>query len=107
MARMTLRCEVAKEPRVFNYKDKEGLNLWVQDLDDSKLKLGLTGFDTASWEPINVGDQMEVVTKVSKRKNNRSGEWEFQFIIDSFKHIGSANIPEEAEEEAEGVDLPF
>ena len=101
MARMTLRCEVAKEPRVFNYKDKEGINLWVQDLDDSKLKLGLTGFDTASWEPINVGDQMEVVAKVGKRKNNRSDEWEFQFIIDSFKHIGSTDAEEEE------VDLPF
>lgn len=101
MARMTLRCEVAKEPRVFNYKDKEGLNLWVQDLDDSKLKLGLTGFDTASWEPINVGDQMEVVAKVGKRKNNRSGEWEYQFIIDSMKHIGSTDAEEEE------VDLPF
>jgi len=86
---------------VFNYKDKEGLNLWVQDLDDSKLKLGLTGFDTASWEPINVGDQMEVVAKVGKRKNNRSDEWEFQFIIDSFKHIGSTDAEEEE------VDLPF
>ncbi len=48
-----------------------------------------------------MGDQMEVVAKVGKRKNNRSDEWEFQFIIDSFKHIGSTDAEEEE------VDLPF
>ena len=47
MARMMIKFEALRDAKeVFECSNGSKLvNLWVQDLDDSKLKLGLTAFD--------------------------------------------------------------
>ena len=73
MAKLTMKFEALKDAKeVFECANGSTLvSLWVQDLDDSKLKLGLTAFDKdGTFTGIRQGDCFEAVAKVGSRKND-------------------------------------
>ena len=112
MAVMRIKFEVLKDPRLFHYNDKEGINLWVQDLEDKKFKTQLVGFDTESWDTISVGDQYEARCKVGKRQNKQSQQWETQFVIDAntLKSIDGHRKEKQdgyVKDDTEDADIPF
>jgi len=100
MAKLTMKFEALKDAKeVFECANGSTLvSLWVQDLDDSKLKLGLTAFDKdGTFTGIRQGDCFEVVAKVGSRKNDyyklvdkKGGErsyFEPQYTIESIAII--------------------
>jgi hypothetical protein len=90
MAKMYLTCKVLKEPKVFDCKGGEfqGIHLWTQDLE-SPVKFPLVGFKIPdSWKMIKEGTVLNVKANIQRNKDNRSGEYVWQFVIDDMAPIG-------------------
>ena len=131
MARMMIKFEALRDAKeVFECSNGSKLvNLWVQDLDDSKLKLGLTAFDKdGTYLGIRSRDRFEAVAKVGSRKNDyyklvdKNGRerdyYEPQYTIESLSPVGGRKPSDEEQfiadiaeafpaEEEEDADLPF
>lgn len=129
MAKLTMKFEALKDAKeVFECANGSTLvSLWVQDLDDSKLKLGLTAFDNdGTFTGIRQGDCFEVVAKVGSRKNDyyklvdkKGGErvyFEPQYTIESIALIDKgdpdadqfvADIQEAFPDDEPDADIPF
>lgn len=105
MATLTIWGEIAKEPRIFEYKDKHGrgclgYGLWVKDLDSHNLYLDITWFDPEG--ELKKGDQIKAICKVRLKKNYKTGGWAKTFVVDKLKVTRRGKIAQDEE-----VDVPF
>jgi len=129
MAKLTMKFEALKDAKeVFECANGSTLvSLWVQDLDDSKLKLGLTAFDKdGTFTGIRQGDCFEAVAKVGSRKNDyyklvdkKGGErvyFEPQYTVESIIPIEQgesdtgqfvSDISEVFPDDEPDADIPF
>lgn len=62
------------------------------------------------WGDISLGDQFKALCTLGKRKNDRTGQWEYQFILEAMEPADGHRKAKQdgyTPKEAEEVDLPF
>lgn len=112
MAKMAIKCKIGKV-RTFSWGDgNTALSLWVQDTDNSKLKLPITVFYGDDVD-VGEGDIIKAICDVQKRQNKMSGEWEYSFVANPAdikvlrkNHIKQDDWDSELDVDQE-VDIPF
>jgi hypothetical protein len=111
MAVLVIKCELLKDPRMFEFmrdgQTNTGANMWVQDLD-GKLKMPIVWFNPEE-EPV-VGDQYKFRCNVGRRKDNRTEQWDYSFVVDQVERIDSHRKAKQnayVEDEDDGIDFPF
>lgn len=107
MAWLFVKAEVLKEPREFFYRNKSGeeqrgVNLWVQDLDNDRLKMPINWFNCG--DDVREGCQYEFKCYVSKRKNPMSGAYEYSFNVEKAKLIRD---PSRVKDGGDEIEIPF